>query len=103
MKASYKEIQDKVFTPTCATSGCHAGAFATFPNLQEGVSYNNIVGVDNQSANMPLVDPGNSANSYLYKKLLGNGTTLMPSGGQKLSQTILDSIRVWIDNGAENN
>jgi hypothetical protein len=103
MKASFKEIQEQVFTPTCATSGCHRGTFATFPNLESGKAYNNIVGVDNQEGKFQLIEPGNSANSYLYKKLLGDGTTLMPQNGKKLNQAILDSIRVWIDNGAENN
>lgn len=102
MKASFKEIQEKVLTPTCATSGCHQANFYS-PNLEDGKSYDNIVGVDNLSGDLQLVEPGNSANSYLFKKLLGDGTTLMPSGGDKLNKAILDSIRVWIDNGAENN
>lgn len=103
MKASFKEIQNQVFTPTCATSGCHGGSFSSFPNLEDGQSYDNIVGINNQAGNMKLIEPGNSSESYLYKKLLGDGTTLMPLGGQKLNQNILDSIAAWIDNGAENN
>ena len=103
MKASFKEIQEQVITPSCATSGCHAGSFASFPNLQADQSYDNIVGVDNQAGNMPLIESGNSSNSFFYKKLHGDGTTLMPLGGQKLKQPILDSIKVWIDNGAKNN
>jgi hypothetical protein len=103
MKASFKEIQDQVFTPNCATSGCHSGSFATYPNLEEGQAYSNIVGVDNSSEDMKLIEIGNSANSYLYKRLLGEGGSLMPQGGPKLKQVILDSIKVWIDNGAENN
>ncbi|MFA7327282.1 MAG: hypothetical protein WC121_11500 [Candidatus Kapaibacterium sp.] len=102
MKASFKEIQEKVITPSCATSGCHQANFYS-PNLEDGKSYDNIVGVNNLADNMPLIDPGNSTNSYFFKKLLGDGTTLMPSGGDKLNKAILDSIRVWIDNGAENN
>lgn len=103
MKASFKEIQEQVLTPTCATSGCHSGTFSTFPNLESGNAYSNIVGVDNGEGNMQIIEPGSSANSFLFKKLLGEGTTLMPQDGDKLNKAILDSIRVWIDNGAENN
>ena len=103
MKASFKEIQEQVLTPSCATSGCHAGQFSSAPNLEEGKSFGNIVGIDNLARNMKQIEAGNSANSYLYKKLLGDGTTLMPLGGQKLDKDILDTIKVWIDNGAKNN
>lgn len=102
MKASFAEIQKNVFTPTCATSGCHSGSQP--PNLTEGISYTRLVGVDNLAGDMQYVEPGNSENSYLIKKLLGEGTgSLMPPSGPKLDQDIIDSIRVWIDNGAENN
>lgn len=103
MRASFKDIQEKVFTPSCATSGCHTGSFSYFPNLEEEQSFENIVGKNNLSGNMPLIDPGNSSNSYLFKKLLGEAGSLMPLGGQKLNQNVLDSIAAWIDNGAENN
>lgn len=103
MKASFKEIQDQVLTPSCATSGCHGGAFATSPNLEAGQAYSNIVGMNNNAGHMNHIHPGNSSTSYLYKKLLGDGTTLMPLGGQKLNKAILDSIKAWIDNGAVNN
>ncbi|MER3328832.1 MAG: hypothetical protein RIF34_04570 [Candidatus Kapaibacterium sp.] len=103
MKASFKEIQEQVFTPTCATSGCHGGSFFSYPKLEEGLAYDNIVGKDNLAGNLQLIEPGNSSNSYLYKKLLGEAGSLMPLGGPKLNQSILDSIKVWIDNGAENN
>lgn len=103
MRASFKDIQEKVFTPSCATSGCHTGSFSYFPNLEEEQSFENIVGKNNLSGNMPLIDPGNSSNSYLFKKLLGEAGSLMPLNGQKLNQNVLDSIAAWIDDGAENN
>lgn len=103
MKASFKEIQDHIFTPTCATSGCHGGSFFSYPNLEKENAYTNIVGKNNSSGTMKLIEQGNSTSSYLYKRLLGEGGSLMPRGGPKLNQSILDSIKVWIDNGAENN
>ncbi len=103
MKASFKEIQEQVLTPSCATSACHGGSLFNYPKLEKDKSYDNIVGKNNLAGNMPLIDPGNSANSFLYKKLLGEAGWLMPLGGQKLNQNVLDSIAAWIDNGAENN
>lgn len=101
MKATFSDIQKKVFNTTCATSSCHGGF--QFPTLKEGQAYKNIVGIDNINGNMQLVKPGDSQNSYLIKKLLGDGTPMMPSGGDKLEQSVIDSIIVWIDNGALNN
>lgn len=101
MKATFSDIQKKVFNTTCATSSCHGGFQS--PTLNEGQAYKNIVGVDNINGNMQLVKPGDSQNSYLIKKLLGDGTPMMPSGGDKLDQAIIDSIAYWIDSGALNN
>ncbi|MCB0701322.1 MAG: hypothetical protein R2863_03985 [Candidatus Kapaibacterium sp.] len=103
MRASFKDIQEKVFTPSCATSGCHGGSFFSYPNLEKENAYTNIVGKNNSTGTMKLIEQGNSTSSYLYKRLLGEGGSLMPRGGPKLNQSILDSIKVWIDNGAENN
>jgi hypothetical protein len=101
MRATFSDIQSKLFNKTCATSGCHADFQS--PILKEGVAYANLVGVDNIFGTMQLVKPGDSQNSYLMKKLLGVETTRMPSGGERLDQAIIDSVAAWIDNGALNN
>lgn len=101
MKATFTDIQDKLFTTTCATSGCHADFQK--PILSKGLAYANIVGVNNLAGTMQIVKPGDSQNSFLIKKLLGEGTTRMPSGGDRLDQAIIDSVAAWIDNGALNN
>ena len=103
MRASFAEIQEQVLTPSCALSGCHVGSFAFSPILNDAEAYNNLIGVNNLAGNMELVKPGDSNNSFLIKKLNGDGTTVMPSGGPKLDKAIIDSIAAWIDNGAENN
>ncbi len=47
----------------------------------------------------------NSDNSYLFRKLTGVSISggLMPRRGSALSAAVIDSIRVWIENGALNN
>ena len=48
--SSFSLIQDRILTPTCATSGCHAStADGTFKQhglvLEKSVAYENLVGV----------------------------------------------------------
>jgi len=101
MKAAFTSIQNELFSTTCAKSGCHAGAQS--PELSAGNSYNNLVNVASiENPSLVRVKPYESKNSYLLKKLRGEGTTVMPPTG-KLSNAVIDSIAVWIDKGALNN
>ena len=101
MRATFSSIQADVFTPTCAVAGCHGGA--QNPNLSAGQAYNNLVNKPSSgNPSMMRVKPGESVNSYLMKKLNGDGTSIMPPNGQ-LSQVKIDSISLWINNGAMNN
>ena len=103
VKASFSDINERVLQVSCATSGCHGGQFALPPVLDEN-AYDNLVDVaSTQRPSMDYVEPGDSENSWLMKKLLGEGTSIMPSGGSPLDDAVIDSIRVWIDNGAMNN
>jgi hypothetical protein len=101
MRANFSSIQAEVFTPTCAAPQCHGGS--QNPNLSAGQAYNNLVNkasIENPS--LLRVKPGDSNNSFLIKKLNGDGTSRMPLGGE-LSQVKIDSIALWINNGALNN
>jgi len=101
IRATFSSIQKEVFTPTCATSGCHGGS--QNPNLSVGQAYDNLVNkASSQNSSLMRVKPGESSNSYLIKKLNGDGTSVMPPSG-KLSQKAIDSIAAWIDQGALNN
>lgn len=101
MRAMFSSIQAEVFTPSCAVAGCHGGAQA--PNLTSGQAYNNLVNKASiQNPSMMRVKPGESINSYLVKKLTSDETSIMPPAGQ-LSQVKIDSIVLWINNGALNN
>lgn len=103
MRARFSEIQDSVFTPTCARSGCHAGDQS--PNLSTGMAYANIVNKSALGAMLDLVSPGVADNSYLFRKITGINITgqRMPFAGLPLSNAKIDSIRKWIENGALNN
>jgi hypothetical protein len=99
------DIQAKVFTQSCALSGCHgstntqAGLFLT-----EGNAFAELVNV--QGENFPAfkrVIPDSSSNSLLIKILKGEISPRMPLNRDPLSAAVIDSIAKWIDNGALNN
>jgi hypothetical protein len=96
---TFAEIQTTVFTPSCAT--CHNGANPPAGlNLEAGNSYAMLFQVPStQNANIQRVNPGGPDLSYLIMKMEGNGVTVMPPTGM-LNQTVIDGIRLWIENGA---
>ena len=100
---NFSEIQANVFSPDCATSGCHAGAApAASLNLEETNSYAMLVGIQSsQDATLQRVEAGDPANSYLVQKLEGTASSgqQMPPGAP-LPQSEIDVIRQWITDGA---
>lgn len=104
--ANFSKIQQQVFTPVCAVSGCHSGsAPRANMDLSEGKAYANLVNITSaRNSNFKRVEPGNSGNSFIIKMLknTGENTVQMPPTGP-LASRIIDSIAVWIDNGALNN
>jgi hypothetical protein len=99
----FSEIQASVFTPNCATVGCHSGAGADANlNLEAANSYAELVGIPaDQDGNILRVTVFDPDNSYLIQKLMGTAATggIMPPSGM-LSQASIDTIRLWITNGA---
>lgn len=102
--ASFSEIQASVFTPTCATSGCHAGASAPQGlRLDQTTSYGLLVNVASSEAPSILrVAPSDPDSSYLIQKLEGTASVgeRMPLGGTPLTQANIDVVRQWITDGA---
>ena len=100
----FSEIQANVFTPTCATSGCHFGAGASQGlRLDEANSFGFLVGVaSSQGPTLQLVSAGDPDSSYLIQKLEGTASVgqQMPLAGGSLSQPIINIIRQWIVDGA---
>lgn len=101
MAATFSAINEEVLQTTCALSGCHINLYN--PELSESLAYENLVNKPNVLGNMKYVEPGDASNSFLIKKLLGDGTTIMPQGAPPLDDEVIDSIKVWINNGALNN
>jgi len=101
--ATFSDIQASVFTPSCATSTCHAGAApAAGLNLEAANSYTMLVGIQSgQDPAFMRVLAGSPDNSYLIQKLEGtaSGGGIMPPSGA-LPQSSIDMIRQWITDGA---
>lgn len=118
-KASFAIIQEQIFTPTCATSGCHLSS-ADASYLQHGLvlassslSYANLI--DKQPKNLNalnqkllLVSKSNLNSSFLYHKLNWDNAhhagidygASMPLGGKPLTIGQLEFVKRWIEAGA---
>jgi hypothetical protein len=101
---NFSEIQSNVFSPTCATTGCHFGAGAPQGlRLDEVNSYGLLVGVASMEDPAVLrVAAGDPNNSYLIQKLEGTASSgaQMPLNAPALEQSVIDVIRQWITDGA---
>jgi hypothetical protein len=104
--ATFTRVQNEIFTPTCAALGCHdrLGRQQGLV-LAPGLAYGNIVNVaSTENAALLKVAPGDFANSYLYRKIIGVGITgdRMPQTGPALNDAQIKLIRDWIRRGAPN-
>lgn len=104
-QVTFQQVQDSIFTPSCALSGCHGDAGAPFGlELGAGEAYGNIVGV--AAAELPAylrVEPGNPADSYLFMKVIDDPRIqgdMMPSQGTPLSAQRVRLLEDWIAQGA---
>lgn len=104
LQATLSSIQASILTPKCVNSGCHPGAGAPM-SLRAGESFGTLVGVNSAYGARLRVATGNANNSVLYLKVIGSNNvgTRMPIGGAALSQAETDSIKAWINRGAQNN
>ena len=104
VSANFSDIQASVFTPNCATTGCHFGAGAPLGlRLDAFSSYALLVGVaSSQESSVLRVAPGNPDQSYLIQKLQGSASSgqQMPLNAPSLPQATIDVIRQWISDGA---
>ncbi|HEX6177537.1 MAG TPA: hypothetical protein VF057_04205 [Thermoanaerobaculia bacterium] len=104
--ATFTRVQNEIFTPTCAQVGCHdlLGRQQGLV-LVAGQGHGNIVNIPSEQ--MPAlrrIQPGNFADSYLYRKITGAGITgdRMPQGLPPLSAAQIALVRDWIRRGAPN-
>lgn len=111
LSPSLENIQEYVFTPGCAVSGCHTAEIASGGLDLSSIeaSYESLVGAPALNAlaaenRWLLVKPNDSELSFLLRKLqqpgLGEGTP-MPPGPMQLNAYYLELIESWIDEGAQ--
>lgn len=106
--ATFTEVQDRIFMPSCALSGCHGnGSASAGMNLDPGNAYGNIVDVpSSERPELDRVEPGDPDASYMYLKVTGDPSISggrMPLGRDPLSQELVDLLRGWIEVGAPDN
>jgi hypothetical protein len=105
VQASIEDIQQKIFTPRCALSGCHTGpAPQNGLDLTQGQALANLINVPaTWDPNYLRVEPMDPTDSYLYMKLVGDPRVMgerMPKGGPFLNNDELGAIFEWIDGGS---
>ncbi|MDH3715367.1 MAG: hypothetical protein OET44_16145 [Gammaproteobacteria bacterium] len=85
---------------------CHSGAGAPMGLSWEIDQYATIVTnarMSGEVPTMPIIDPGNPNNSYMYWKITGNpgiSGARMPATGVPLDQALIDVVEQWIFAGA---
>jgi len=119
VKGSFDLIQDRILTPSCATSGCHvantdasfaqhglllSSASISYKNLVDAVPLNAVA----QANHLLRVTKFIADQSLLYHKLNwdvshhanANYGTAMPLGGKPLSVGQFEFVKKWIEAGA---
>lgn len=102
-------IQENVFEPTCATSGCHNTAIEAngMLDLSSVAKSREMVGkaaVQPKAAEegLVLVVAGKPADSFLIDKIKTNDYgTRMPSGAERLPEDVIAAVEQWITDGAK--
>ncbi len=119
VRSSFDQLQSRIFTPSCASAGCHASEQdASFRQhglvLTAGKSYEYLINKDplNQNAiddKLKRVLPSYSLSSLLFHKLNFNASvhhsgkgygSPMPLGRSALSIGQIEFVRRWIEAGA---
>jgi hypothetical protein len=102
---SFKSVQ-RVLQTSCALPSCHStfGRQGDLVLETEDVSYKSLVNRPAdlaEAAGLLRVKPGDPANSFLVKKLRGEGPGEdMPESGGPLAEPIIQMIEDWISRGA---
>ena len=101
-----QSVQDRIFTPYCATIGCHVGIGAPVGlDLSNGQAFAQTVGVPSVEVSQYFrIDPFNPGDSYVFMKVTNDPRILgdqMPAGGRPpLSSQNLQLLENWIEQGA---
>jgi hypothetical protein len=117
---SFRKDVVPILTGSCALSSCHGdragdpGVGIYLPLGDPDGIYADLMGDSRRANGKKLVVPRDPANSFLYGKMTGdltNFTASCPSAdcgesmppGSRVSSTELDTLKLWISEGAANN
>lgn len=98
-------VQERVFSRSCALSGCHVGPSAPLGlDLSAGQAFGNTVGVRSlERPDLFRIEPGAPDASYLVMKVEGAPDIVgarMPLGREPLTDEQTGLLRDWIEGGA---
>ena len=99
------QLSTDIFTPRCATTGCHSGAGAS-GSMSLAADRIEVEAIDVSSVQQPdlkRIDPGDPEGSYLLRKVRGDAGisfSQMPPSGGTLTAAQIEQIRAWIEDGA---
>jgi len=88
----------------CHLPGGAQGGLSLYPD-----AWSELVGIPSNQSPLLQVEPGSPDKSYLYIKLIDSGESvggsgqLMPIQQPPLDPKQIETIRLWIDQGAQNN
>lgn len=88
----------------CHLPGAEQGELSLYPD-----AWSRLVGNPSVQSSLLRVDPGSPDSSYLYLKLIGTGESVGGSGLQmpfqqpSLDPDQIETIRLWIEQGAKQN
>jgi hypothetical protein len=92
------------FCVMCHLPGGAQGGLSLYPD-----AWSEMVGVPSKQSPLLQVEPGSPDKSYLYIKLIDSGESvggsgqLMPIQQPPLDPEQIETIRLWIEQGAQNN
>jgi hypothetical protein len=92
------------FCVMCHLPGGAQGGLSLYPD-----AWSEMVGVPSKQSPLLQVEPGSPDKSYLYIKLIDSGESvggsgqLMPIQQPPLDPKQIETIRLWIEQGAQNN
>ncbi len=102
-----QQVQDQIFSPSCAVQFCHSGDFPSAQlNLEDGRSLDELVGVPPSNtaataAGLLRVSAGDPDKSFLITKIVGPTAielgSKMPLAGAPLTTEQIDLVRSWIN------
>jgi hypothetical protein len=99
------DVWTPIFVPRCQSCHTSGSGSGTVSYSSAATAYANLVNVPAVAcAPLDRVEPFNSAQSVLYRKVSGTSCgSQMPLGGPFLNAAEIDAIKDWIDEGAPNN